>query len=341
LATGDTDERTHSKQMIRRKHRRHMFGLLQWRRVFWKITSIRAGRRGTRVRWSRTVYGTLATVARLIRTRLFRDRVRRPLYESKVIDDFLFAQPVNVLSRLAMRYGRQRALRVSGVSVIVVNYNTQRLLQVVLAAVRRFSPEDTEVIVVDNASREDNSRQWLKARPFGIRVIRLPVNIGHGRALDIGIAFARSPIVITLDSDAFPFAPDWLPKLLDAFGDPDILAAGMTGPRDRLHPACAAIRRDAFFRLNTSMANYNLHLDRGEDPVFGVNTWDTGELLFERLGRQSVRLLPLKPSELGGYVMSDAVYHHPGSTTIQIDAEGRNPVVHSAAWDQAVTALLG
>jgi hypothetical protein len=288
------------------------------------------------------MYRMFARLGRSIRTRFFPDRVRRPLYESTVLDDILFAQPVNLLARVAMFYGRRRPERASGVSVVIVNWNTRKLLEVVLAAIRRFSPDDTEVILVDNASRNDDSRRWLKARPFGIKLIRLPLNIGHGRALDIGIAFAQSPIVITLDSDAFPYSSEWIPKLVQPFDDPGILATGMTARRDRLHPACAAFRRAVFYRLNISMANYNLHLDLGEPPEFGVNTWDTAELLFERLGRQSVRLLPLSRSELGGFIMSDVVYHHAASTTIQIDPEDpRDPAAHSAAWDRAVKELLG
>jgi hypothetical protein len=289
---------------------------------------------------SHAIFASFAKLALFTRTRFFRNRVRPPLYESNLLDDLLFAQPVNLLPRLAMLYGRRQRERVSGVSVIVVNYNTQKLLEVVLAAIHRFSPDGTELIVIDNASRNDNSRGWLKKRPFGIRLISLPVNVGHGRALDIGIAFARSPIAITLDSDAFPFSPSWIPALLDPFDDPGILAAGMTARRNRLHPACAAFRRSAFFKYKISMANYNLHLDLGEPPVFGVNTWDTAELLFERLGREAVRLLPVTRSELGGFVMSDAVYHHAGSTTIQLDAEDRDPAAHSAAWEQAVAKLL-
>jgi GT2 family glycosyltransferase len=36
------DELTRSKQAIRTKHRRHIYGVLQWRRLLWKAESIRA-----------------------------------------------------------------------------------------------------------------------------------------------------------------------------------------------------------------------------------------------------------------------------------------------------------
>jgi glycosyltransferase involved in cell wall biosynthesis len=41
MASSDTDEVMRSKQIIRQKHRRHIFGVLQWRRVLWKVASMR------------------------------------------------------------------------------------------------------------------------------------------------------------------------------------------------------------------------------------------------------------------------------------------------------------
>jgi hypothetical protein len=115
----------------------------------------------------------------------------------------------------------------------------------------------------------------------------------------------------------------------------------MEGPRTRLHPACAAYRRAAVLASGLSFANFNPHLERGEPPEFGTNTWDTGELLFERLGRQRVRLLPTRHSELGGMEMADVVYHHPGSTTILVDDDGRDASAHDRSWSKAVAKLLG
>ena len=43
MAVGDPAEQTRSKDVIRRKHGRHMFGLLQWRRALWKLESMRDG----------------------------------------------------------------------------------------------------------------------------------------------------------------------------------------------------------------------------------------------------------------------------------------------------------
>jgi hypothetical protein len=281
-----------------------------------------------------------SATSRLARRTLFPNRRRPALYDRSLFDDLLFGQPLNLLPRAAMARGRRRRIRPHGVTVVIVNYNTIAQIQVVLGAVRRFSPADIEIIVVDNAS-SDGSREWLSSRPYGIRFIRVPVNIGHGRALDIGMAAARTQYVVTLDSDAFPYDAAWLELLLAPLADDLKWAAGWRGVRDRLHPACAAFKRDRFFALRTSFANYNLHADLGEEPVFGVNTWDTGELLFERLGREHTHLLVTSDvAEFGGQQMANVVYHHCGMTTLRQPGDLRDPVAHTEGWALAIAALL-
>jgi len=290
-------------------------------------------------RVSSTAYRAFSRALTTIRRRFFPQRRRRPLYESTVLDDLLFAQPVNLCCRWARRRSHRRSLRAGGVSVIIVNFNTIDLTRVVLGAVRRLSPPDTEIIVVDNAS-SDGSRAWLKERPHGCVPIGLPTNVGHGRALDIGVYASTSPVFITLDSDAFPYAPDWVERLTDALSPRDVKAAGCWGPRDRLHPACAAFERDAFLATGQSFANFNLHLDLDERPVFGVNTWDTGELVFEALGREAVSLLPVEPTEFGGVSMAGFVYHHTAMTTRRVNQPDDPEHRPASEWERAVAGLL-
>lgn len=272
--------------------------------------------------------------------RFFSRRQRPPLYDGSVFDDLLFGQPLNILPRLAMAAGRRREPTLPGVTVVIVNFNTLEPLKIVLRAVREMSPDNTQIIVLDNASK-DGSRDWLKDHPHGIRLISLPVNIGHGRALDIGIAAARTSIVVTLDSDAFPYDPKWLDVLLPPLQDDRYWAAGWRGTRDRLHPACTALKRDRFLAARTSYCNFNLHRDLGEVPEFSRNTWDTGELLFERMGREAALLLPTSDVvEYGGQQMAGVVYHHCGLTTLQNPGDLRDPVRHTEGWHRATSALL-
>ena len=286
---------------------------------------------------------------RRVRRRLFPARVRQPLFGSSVTDDLLFGQPINTLLRLVHRWGYRQTVVDDGVSVVVVNWNTLDRLKVVIEATRRFSPPSTEIIVVDNAST-DGSRDWLKTRPFSIRVALLPVNIGHGRGLDVGVALSRRPIVVTLDSDAFPYSGDWLRVLIDPIQEEGLLACGMWGRRDRLHPACAAFTRNSYYASNLSLMGYIPYVDRGEKVELGVNAWDTGELFFNTLGLDATRVLPVEPTEFGGCSMERVVYHHYASTTLRMSdatdglAWARSSPDHlksrESSWASAVASLL-
>lgn len=281
----------------------------------------------------------LAAFGRTIRTRFFSNRERPPLYEGTILDDLLWGQVFNPIMRVLWWWGRRRRGIRPGVSVVIVSWNTRDILESTVTSIRRHSPADTAIIVIDNGST-DGSREWIKAQASIDRCVLLPFNIGHGRGLDMGFALAKTDTVVTLDSDAFPFADHWLDVLRDPLRDDSIDAVGMWGRRDRLHPACAAIKRRSFYDARTTCNNHAPWLDRGEEPEFGVNSWDTAELLFERLGRDRVILHPVERSEHGGITMCDAVYHHEQMTTVQTDMPAAVGAERRDLWDRAVADLL-
>jgi N-acetylglucosaminyl-diphospho-decaprenol L-rhamnosyltransferase len=98
-------------------------------------------------------------------------------------------------------------------SVIVVNYNTAHLLRemfdTLAAATQGISHE---VIVVDNASRDD-SLSVLRSQHPGAHVIANAQNVGFGRANNQAIEHLRGRHVLLLNTDAF-MAPDALQRSL-------------------------------------------------------------------------------------------------------------------------------
>jgi prepilin-type N-terminal cleavage/methylation domain-containing protein len=69
---------------------------------------------------------------------------------------------------------------------------------------------DAEVMVVDDGSSDDTSKQ---AEAAGARVIRHPYNIGNGAAIKSGIRAARGEVIIFLDADG-QHNPEEIPSLL-------------------------------------------------------------------------------------------------------------------------------
>lgn len=106
--------------------------------------------------------------------------------------------------------------RSSGVTVIIVNYNSGRLLDRCLAAVARQTVAPERVLVVDNAST-DGSGDRIDASGR-VTVIRSDTNLGFAGGNNLALADCRTPFVALLNPDAFP-EPDWLENLLKAAQD--------------------------------------------------------------------------------------------------------------------------
>jgi GT2 family glycosyltransferase len=126
------------------------------------------------------------------------------------------------------------------VSVVVCNFDGERYLDECLAAVYALRGEVSEVIVVDNASR-DASRRILAERHPRVRVIAMERNDGPCPARNAGLRAAANRWVLALDNDAVP-APDVLEKLVAAA---------------RSRPAVALVQPRSVFASEPSRVHYD------------------------------------------------------------------------------------
>src|SRR3989344_18475 len=100
------------------------------------------------------------------------------------------------------------------ISVIIVNYNTKKLLEECLSSVFKFTKEiNFEVVVVDNASK-DTSVEMLKKKFPQVKLILNKKNIGFGRANNQGIKIAKGKYLLLLNSDTY-LVENSLKKLFD------------------------------------------------------------------------------------------------------------------------------
>jgi glycosyltransferase involved in cell wall biosynthesis len=110
------------------------------------------------------------------------------------------------------------------VTIVVPNWNTGPLLRICLSSLRRFTQVPHQVIVVENGSSDESLQTAERAAEAGqIELItrRDAKNEGaadHAAALDAGLAAARGPLLMTLDSDAWARKPGWLQSYIDALG---------------------------------------------------------------------------------------------------------------------------
>ncbi|UUU33487.1 bifunctional glycosyltransferase family 2 protein/CDP-glycerol:glycerophosphate glycerophosphotransferase [Streptomyces sp. CA-210063] len=112
-------------------------------------------------------------------------------------------------------------------TVIVPVFKVRGFLRECLDSVLEQSYRDLEVIAVDDCS-PDGSGEILDAyaaRDPRVRVLRLPANVGLGRARNAGLPYATGDFLLFLDSDdtLIPGALRALADRLDEAGDPDVL----------------------------------------------------------------------------------------------------------------------
>ncbi|ABF44862.1 MULTISPECIES: glycosyltransferase [Deinococcus] len=96
-------------------------------------------------------------------------------------------------------------------TVVIPARNEAAYLPLTLRALERQTQPPAEVIVVDNASRDDTAQL---ARAWGAQVISCAVR-GIAHARQAGLDAARTPWVASTDADSLP-TPEWLARLSEA-----------------------------------------------------------------------------------------------------------------------------
>jgi GT2 family glycosyltransferase len=106
-------------------------------------------------------------------------------------------------------------------SIIIVNYNTREQLR---RALKTLGIEH-EVIVVDNASRDD-SAQMVELEFPHVKLIKNKKNRGFGPGANQGIDVMTGELAMLMNADCRPRA-DSVRRLVEAFGEaPDAVAVG-------------------------------------------------------------------------------------------------------------------
>lgn len=134
-------------------------------------------------------------------------------------------------------------------SIVIVSYNTQALLERTVCAVTAGAADlAAEVIVVDNGSR-DGSVEVVRERFPSVRLVANAENRLYVAANNQGVALATGRHVLVLNSDAEP-KPGTLRGIvdvLDQHGEVGALGVRMVFPDGRLQRNCARLRNYASF----------------------------------------------------------------------------------------------
>ena len=131
------------------------------------------------------------------------------------------------------------------VSIVSVNYNTLADTLEFLESAQHLTYPAVEIIVVDNASRENPEAAIAAAYP-NVKVIVSPTNLGFAGGNNLGLRVATGKYFMLLNNDTLLF-PDFLNTLVDFMeSNPD---AGMASPKV-LYPDGKTIQYAGALRIN-------------------------------------------------------------------------------------------
>lgn len=186
----------------------------------------------------------------------------------------------------------RRAIRYTGdmrptISVIIVTYNGRDLLESCLRALFAGKRAPDEVIVVDNASR-DNTHAWLAQTYPEIRVDRCTANLGFAAANNRAFRVSTGDFIFTLNNDTELDADalDCLATVLRDAG-PTVGAAMPMMVFDESPDviACAGLETFANGVVRDARVGQSLGLGREPYPIFGPSA---GAALYRRAAIKDV-----------------------------------------------------
>ncbi|MDR0836160.1 MAG: glycosyltransferase family 2 protein [Tannerella sp.] len=155
-------------------------------------------------------------------------------------------------------------------SVVILNWNGEKLLEQFLPSVIANTPaEIAEIVVADNGST-DNSRSLLKEKFPAVKLIFLDKNYGFAGGYNKAIEFVDSEYVVLLNSDV-EVTPDWIEAPLKILDNEANIAA--------VQPKVLSQRNKDFFEYAGAaggfMDKYGYPFCRGR--IFSEVEKDTGQ----------------------------------------------------------------
>jgi GT2 family glycosyltransferase len=157
------------------------------------------------------------------------------------------------------------------ISIISLNWNTTDVTCDFLRSIRdQNTYSNIEVIVVDNASREDPSSAFLSVYPTA-KIVRNGANLGFSAGNNAGIRIAKGDYLFIVNNDT-EFTPGLLEGLLEIFRTyPD---AGMASPKFHYYFSKGTIEYAGYAAVNPFT---------GRNAMIGCQEQDRGQ--YDKAGQ--------------------------------------------------------
>jgi GT2 family glycosyltransferase len=109
------------------------------------------------------------------------------------------------------------------IAVVILNWNGRKYLEQFLPPLIQYSNNEAEIIVADNASKDD-SIAFLETNYPSVRIIRNNANEGFARGYNLALQQVEADYYILLNSD-IEVTPDWIRPVINMMENDSSIAA--------------------------------------------------------------------------------------------------------------------
>jgi GT2 family glycosyltransferase len=131
------------------------------------------------------------------------------------------------------------------ISVIILNFNQLKVTCEFIDSTRSLTYPNYEIIMVDNASKEDPT-EHIQKYYSEVKLIRNKKNLGFTGGNNVGIRAGKGDYFLIINNDT-EVTPDLLERMLEPFSDPEV---GVVSPKIRYHAHPRIIQYAGFTEVN-------------------------------------------------------------------------------------------
>jgi GT2 family glycosyltransferase/lipopolysaccharide/colanic/teichoic acid biosynthesis glycosyltransferase len=154
-----------------------------------------------------------------------------------------------------VQLSHKSARRTPKLTVIIVSYNTRKLIRRCLQSLRSFPPScEHEVLVVDNASRDDSVAMVRHEFPR-VRLLANKRNLGYAVAVNQGIELSQSEYTLVLNPDIVlrEACIDQMVQFMDSHHDAGLAGAKLVNTDGSLQHSCRGFYTPATLLLRRTI----------------------------------------------------------------------------------------
>lgn len=151
------------------------------------------------------------------------------------------------------------------VSIITINYNESQVTLDLLQSLQTLTYKPIEIIVVDNASPNDNPQVIKEAYPQ-ITLIKSPKNLGFAGGNNLGVKQAKGSYLLFINNDTI-VPPNFIEPLVNTLQNNTNI--GMISPKIKFHWDSTLIQYAGYTPMNHfTVRNHSIGYHQKDDGSF-------------------------------------------------------------------------